>query len=615
MEEDGWIDDVLKDFENAECKTDVYITEVVKKETVEAEERREEKFREERRSIIKVMEIENERKKAKFQEAYNSLDRLIQVETEVEYSLNAVTDAVQRLQACRIDVEGVHGEIVKLTIKEGKEASVEESEWISDTEKTYNKLCDAAKVFCSKHKVPEKTREDSKRTGGGIRLDKIKFETFKGDIRKYPCFKNEFKKHIKPHFADEEEAFVLKSYLDTNIREDVSTLGDDAKEIWKRLDHKYGDEGKLVDSIMSDVKNITKCNDDCPTEIIAMIVTIERAHRDLFFLRMEQEISNSTIVSIIEQRLPKSIEDDWLDVVTGENRISVGRDKFPQLLKLLLRHKERLEYKLSDVRSTELKTVGVHAADVRSGRRALCWIHTESDHPIWRCKSFERKSIEEKLDLIRKNKACCKCLESDHESRECNKNFKCRKNGCGGPHHSLIHEAVERGMTLHGTQSGTTMSKWTIPLLLLQKITAKHNSQNVKKYVINCLWDSGSTLSFITFAMAKTLNLKGSKIHLNITKIGGVTEEIISNKYRLMLVNEQGKILPVTVLGLERISTQIQIVRLDEMVAQFKHLNLDDVRRPTRGEVDCLMGMDVAGFHPIRVDAVDHLILLKMSLA
>ena len=49
-----------------------------------------------------------------------------------------------------------------------------------------------------------------------------------------------------------------------------------------------------------------------------MIVIVERAYRDLTYLAMEQEISNSTIVSLIEQKLSKSIEDDWLKLVTGE---------------------------------------------------------------------------------------------------------------------------------------------------------------------------------------------------------------------------------------------------------------------------------------------------------
>ena len=77
--------------------------------------------------------------------------------------------------------------------------------------------------------------------------------------------------------------------------------------MWKRLDNKYNDESKLVDSIMAEIKQLTSDSGN-PTEILQMIKVIERAHRDLKSLDLEDEISNSIIVSMIEERLPEQIE-------------------------------------------------------------------------------------------------------------------------------------------------------------------------------------------------------------------------------------------------------------------------------------------------------------------
>ena len=88
---------------------------------------------------------------------------------------------------------------------------------------------------------------------------KLKFENFDGDIRKYSLFKHEFTKFIRPQYEASEEAFVLKSYLEPSVREEVNSLGDDAEAIWNRLDTKYGDVGKLVDNIMTDIKNLKFC--------------------------------------------------------------------------------------------------------------------------------------------------------------------------------------------------------------------------------------------------------------------------------------------------------------------------------------------------------------------
>ena len=87
--------------------------------------------------------------------------------------------------------------------------------------------------------------------------------------------------------------------------------------MWRRLDKKYGDEGKLVDAIMSEIKKLKSVNAD-PKGTLEMINVIERAHRDLKSLGHEREISNSTIVSMIEEKLPESKEKEWIKTVTSK---------------------------------------------------------------------------------------------------------------------------------------------------------------------------------------------------------------------------------------------------------------------------------------------------------
>ena len=67
----------------------------------------------------------------------------------------------------------------------------------------------------------------------------------------------------------------------------------------------------------------------------------------------------------------------------------------------------------------------------------------------------------------------------------------------------------------------------------------------------------------------------------------------------------------ITVLGLEKISSDIQAVNLGRVIPLFQNVTIKDVGRPSYGEIDCLMGMDISGYHPVRIKAVDHFILLK----
>ena len=87
-------------------------------------------------------------------------------------------------------------------------------------------------------------------------------------MRRYPRFKEDFNNHIKPLCDVKQLPFVIKSHLCQELRDDMDSLGDDMhslgddiNDIWARLDRKCGDQSRLIDVILSDVKNIDYCGD------------------------------------------------------------------------------------------------------------------------------------------------------------------------------------------------------------------------------------------------------------------------------------------------------------------------------------------------------------------
>ena len=208
-----------------------------------------------------------------------------------------------------------------------------------------------------------KSREVVKNSG--IKLEKVQFRQFSGDIRQYPKFKREFQKHIQPLCKPDETAFVLRSHLSDDVNYDIENLGDDMHVIWERLDKKYGDKGKLVDSIMSDIKGMNQCVDGDEVHILRFISIIEKADMDLKLLGKEEEMRNSTIVVFIEERLSIEMRKEWTMLVTGTHRTEITDNKFPHLLEFLLQFKERIEYNCSEIRSGHPSEHKVHHADVK----------------------------------------------------------------------------------------------------------------------------------------------------------------------------------------------------------------------------------------------------------
>ena len=130
-------------------------------------------------------------------------------------------------------------------------------------------------------------------------------------------------------------------------------------------------------------------------------------------------------------------------------------------------------------------------------------------------------------------------------------------------------------------------------------------------HTLKTLWDGGSTLSIITFETAKILKLKGTKIKLELVKVGGQKEMVDSYRYKVFLRDVDRNLVPVEVVGLSEISSEISSICIEGLIKSFSNIYGSKIKRPSSGNIDLLVGYDYAAFHPIPVEAVEHLLILK----
>ena len=235
-----------------------------------------------------------------------------------------------------------------------------------------------------------------------------------------------------------------------------------------------------------------------------------------------------------------------------------------------------------------------------------CWLHqVNGDHPIWRCRLFQIKSPEEKVDLTKKHNACFACLEVGHTANNCKRGFKCRQDGCNLPHHDLLHEAHAAGVVFHNIAAQNNSKT------ILQVQNIRCYSQNSGHQTVNVLWDGASTISLITFEAAKRLNLRGKKVRLEIEGVGGRTSVTDSFKYEVTLIDAQNKSVPIEVLGIHSISKDIVEASSLDVSKTFGN-DSSEFERPKAGsKIDCLIGFDYASFHPTRLKSAGHLLMLE----
>ena len=235
-------------------------------------------------------------------------------------------------------------------------------------------------------------------------------------------------------------SYVLKSCLSGDSAEIVKNL-DDTKEIWSRLDIRFGRPSKLVDTVLNKLKSIKAIEDGDDASLLKLIDVIEAAHRDLSMISIERDISNSGCVSLIEQNLPRTLKREWSRFVNSRNELLMSSDIFPVLLKFLQDQRNIIEYETSSLRNSEEKRecetlYASGKSDSESRRkRCSCWIHSSDGHKVIDCRIFKEADAAERIKLVKDNLACWPCLKQGHRSFECKDRKECTKTDCDKYHH------------------------------------------------------------------------------------------------------------------------------------------------------------------------------------
>lgn len=84
------------------------------------------------------------------------------------------------------------------------------------------------------------------------------------------------------------------------------------------------------------------------------------------------------------------------------------------------------------------------------------------------------------------------------------------------------------------------------------------------------LWDNAWSISLITRDKAKAEKLHGTPLEISLVKVGGKKEKINSRKYKLPLIDLQGETTFVKVCKIDKITTDIQNINMDEALNALK---------------------------------------------
>ena len=123
-------------------------------------------------------------------------------------------------------------------------------------------------------------------------------------------------------------------------------------------------------------------------------------------------------------------------------------------------------------------------------------------------------------------------------------------------------------------------------------------------------FDDGSNCSVIRTSLAEELGLWGDKVTLELGTVNATTT-IQTKLYCVELVDREGSRHLVRAFGLDTISGKLPRIDLTSIKGEFSYevqISWDKMARPV-GEVDILIGSEVAHLHPVHMETVGRMVV------
>lgn len=92
--------------------------------------------------------------------------------------------------------------------------------------------------------------------------------------------------------------------------------------------------------------------------------------------------------------------------------------------------------------------------------------------------------------------------------------------------------------------------------------------------------------------------------------VGNKKETVESVIYDLYLVDKDGKVHGISAVGMDQISSTIQPINTSK-ISKILNVPEGDINRPDCGEVDLLIGLQFAAYHPVCLRKEGHLLLYQ----
>ena len=230
--------------------------------------------------------------------------------------------------------------------------------------------------------------------------------------------------------------------------------------------------------------------------------------------------------------------------------------------------------------------------------RSTCLL-CQGPHPLFYCPTFAEMTVPLRKEKAMALKICLNCLKPHHVARECNSTFRCKAQGCGRKHNSLLHEerSGPPAPTSHQASAATHSDQSEEDeecLLMTAKVTVRGPAGQM---TVRALLDSGSTLSIISERLVKQLHLKPTGKSVSITGINSGDNSPLHPMCKIELASEHKPSWrkEINVASMKEVIRRLpfQNVPYVKDLPHFRGLPLADSHFNKPGKIELLLGQNI----------------------
>ncbi|KAJ8983230.1 hypothetical protein NQ317_005319 [Molorchus minor] len=391
-----------------------------------------------------------------------------------------------------------------------------------------------------------------------IKLPTIQLKKFHGHYEEWLEFRDTFESliHKNEDITNIQKFHYLRASLEGGASQIIQSLEFSSENYdiaWKLICDRYNNPRILVNNHVKALFNLENIREESPKLLRKMIDNVTKHLRALQTLKEPTEKWDTLIIYLVTTKLDPTTAREWEE--TKSTLETPTLDDLKSFLK-------------KSFRSTRIT-----------------------------CPDFIKLNVQERLEQVKRVKACINCLRPGHTIKECRASF-CKH--CKRKHNSMLHfetreASAETDIETEGQSQAVCLTARDVhnSQVILATAQIYIRDKNNKQYLVRVLLDAGSQSSFINKELCNRLKLPVSNVDIQVSGLNQACASIelktIANiKSRINNFN-----MLVTCLVVPQITNELPNFKIDSNTLNIpQHIKLADPAFNVPNKIDLLLGAD-----------------------